>query len=209
MDEKMNNSCSPAEECDYTLEDIIAEAQTEALCEETESEVVEENADTPETEDSVYAEYDVYAEDEEYADTDSSDAEGFFPKGYDPKFAYNSMTEYAEKLHVGCKKAIRSGYVTLVVLPLILSVMLKMTDSDKIFFLVVWIICMFFLAAALILIAFVDHEIQERLDEIHANEKFGSLMSFERAELLSKLREERHLRTIWHVHEHHESEVQE
>lgn len=209
MDEKMNNSGSPSEACDYTLEDILAEAQTEALCEETESEAVKGNANTPETEDNVHPDDDVYAEDEEYSDTDSSDAEDFFPQGYDPKFAYNSMTEYAEKLHVGCKKAIRGGYITLVVLPLILSVMLKMMDSDKIFFLVVWIICMFFLAAALILIAFVDHEIQERLDEIHANEQFGSLMGFERAQLLSKLREEHHLHTIWHVHEHHKREVQE
>lgn len=222
MDEKMNTVNSSSVEETFSLEDIIAEAQSEAFYEET--------GFTTETEDSIInnAEYDELSfelsaaneaenlitpenadiVDEENTEAASSGSTDIFPKGYDPKFAYNSMTEYAERLHVGCKRAIRSGYVTLVVLPIILSVLLKMTNSDKIFFLVVWIIFMFVLAAALILIAFIDHEIQKRLDEVHANEKFGSLMGFERTELLNRLHAEHHLHTIWHVHDTPEGEVQ-
>lgn len=196
---------------DFALNDIIVEVNTENL--------MSDSSDDISADDVVYEEAVTDAlsvedseEDENSAVNESPDNKAqasFFPAGYDPKFAYRSMTGYAEKLHVVCKKAIRSGYVILVVLPLILAVFRKMTDTDKVFFLVVWIICMFFLAAALLFIAFLDHELQVILDEVHANEKFGSLMSFERTAMLNRLHAEHHLHTIWHVHEHHESEVQE
>ena len=59
---------------------------------------------------------------------------------------YSQLLERGEQLHESNKRRIRRGLIALVVLPFVLGFILWMTESDKIVFLIIWIIIMFALS---------------------------------------------------------------
>jgi hypothetical protein len=55
--------------------------------------------------------------------------------------------------------------IWLLVLPILLLVIRRLTDSNKVAFLIIWIIGMFIIAAALIFVAYADHELKRFLED--------------------------------------------
>lgn len=92
---------------------------------------------------------------------------------------YNRLMAYAEDLHESNRKRITSAIVTLFILPVLLIVLMLMTDSSRILFLIIWIIGMFVIAAYLISIAYIDYRLQDMLNEILDMEKeYDDLMGY-------------------------------
>lgn len=60
---------------------------------------------------------------------------------------YGKLLMYAEQVHQGNKRRIRHGLVSLIVIPIVLMVVLLLTESSRIVFLLIWIACMFVVAA--------------------------------------------------------------
>lgn len=92
---------------------------------------------------------------------------------------YAKLLIFAEELHMGNKRRIRNGFISLAVMPVILIIVRLLTDSSRVVFLILWIISMFIAAAFLIFVAFVDRQLQDTLNELSQTEKkeFDSLIA--------------------------------
>lgn len=92
---------------------------------------------------------------------------------------YGKLLMYAEQRHQDNKRRIRHGIISLFVIPFVLLVIMLLTDSSRIVFLLIWIFCMFIVAAFLIFIAYFDNQLQATLNELSRCElgEFDSLIN--------------------------------
>ncbi len=92
---------------------------------------------------------------------------------------YGKLLMYAEQRHQDNKRRIRHGLISLFVIPFVLLVIMLLTDSSRIVFLLIWIFCMFIVAAFLIFIAYFDNQLQATLNELSRCElgEFDSLIN--------------------------------
>lgn len=96
---------------------------------------------------------------------------------------YSNMHELAQHLHERNKKRIRYGIVVLFLLPLILGLIRWLTDSDKILFLIIWVLCLFLVAIYLIGVEYLDHTIHKKMDEMTDREtEFDDLPEIDHGE---------------------------
>ncbi len=79
---------------------------------------------------------------------------------------YNNLTSYMTGLHEKNKKRVRTSAISLIALPVVLGMIRWMTDSDKTIFLIIWVICMFLLAAYLVSVEYMDRVVHTQLREI-------------------------------------------
>lgn len=106
---------------------------------------------------------------------------------------YTELLGRGEMLHQSNKKRIRRGITVLIILPFVLEFIRWMTDSDKVVFLIIWIIIMFVLSAYLISIEYLDYTIEETLRDVTDTEAdFGELLprpELRRGDLHERIRE--------------------
>lgn len=79
------------------------------------------------------------------------------------------LIELAERSHELNRRRMRNGVIWLFVLPVLLLIIRNMTDSSKIAFLIIWIFGMFIISAFLLLVAYSDNDLQERLHTLQQN----------------------------------------
>ena len=86
----------------------------------------------------------------------------------DKKFQemYEKLMDYESSLHEINQKRIKIGLRCIYIIPLIFLVLLFITDSSKIIFLVLWIASLFGIAIYLIGVEYVDYKLQEKMKEI-------------------------------------------
>ena len=90
---------------------------------------------------------------------------------------YSELFQRAELLHESNKRRIRRGLVGLIILPAVLIFIRWMTGSDKIVFLIIWIISMFILCAYLMIIEYLDNSNQNTLADVTDEEaEFDELL---------------------------------
>ena len=88
-------------------------------------------------------------------------------RGYTGKrLYYEKLLPYAEERHQAYQRSLRAGVRWLFALPVILLILQNLTGGSKIAFLIVWIVGMFIISAALIYIAYSDHELQSYLHDL-------------------------------------------
>lgn len=96
------------------------------------------------------------------------------------KRLYDQLLSFVQELHSSNKKRIRGGLWCMLVLPVVLLLARRLTDSNRVAFLLIWIFCMFVLVGYLIWIAYIDDSIQKKVREALETEKqFDSLLSLE------------------------------
>lgn len=96
------------------------------------------------------------------------------------KRLYDQLLSFVQELHSGNKKRIRGGLWCMLVLPVVLLLARRLTDSNRVAFLLIWIFCMFVLVGYLIWIAYIDDSIQKKVREALETEKqFDNLLSLE------------------------------
>lgn len=88
---------------------------------------------------------------------------------------YEMLVDYERKIHEKNQKRIRIGLKCILIIPLIFLVLLFWTNSNKVVFLILWIVSLFAIAAYLILVEYMDYNLQEKLNEI--NEEDGKVDS--------------------------------
>ncbi len=98
---------------------------------------------------------------------------------------YGKLLMYAEQRHQANKRRIRNGLISLIVIPVILTIILLLTDSSRIVFLLIWIACMFVVAAFLLFVAYSDWDLQTAINELSRDElgEFDNLISVRRRRL--------------------------
>lgn len=83
---------------------------------------------------------------------------------------YQQLLERGLDMHMHNKRRTRNGMILLLLLPVILGVMLWVTGSDKIVFLIIWVLCMFALSIYLITIEYIDDAVEKTLEEVSERE---------------------------------------
>ena len=76
---------------------------------------------------------------------------------------YTELLEFVINLHERNKKRIKYGKIFILILPVILTLILLLTNGDKIVFLILWIIIMILTSAYLIGIEYLDENVREKL----------------------------------------------
>ena len=84
---------------------------------------------------------------------------------------YEKLVFYEQKIHETNQKRIRIGLKCIWIIPLIFLVLLFWTESNKVVFLILWIVSLFAIATYLILTEYADYNLQERLSEIINEER--------------------------------------
>lgn len=83
---------------------------------------------------------------------------------------YMRLLERAESMHENNKKRIRIGLIVLGLLPAVLIIIRLLTDSDRVVFLIIWILCTFAVCIYLITIEFIDDSLEKTLEEVTERE---------------------------------------
>lgn len=90
---------------------------------------------------------------------------------------YNRLLERGKLMHINNKKRIRIGLVLLALLPAILIIIRLLTDSDRVVFLIIWVLCMFAVSVYLIGIEYIDDSLQKTLEDVTQRDvDFGELI---------------------------------
>lgn len=86
---------------------------------------------------------------------------------------FQQLVEEEERLHADNQKRIKAGIHCLIWIPMIFMVLLFLTESEKVIFLILWIASLFLIAAYLIYVEYLDFKAQERLCGYRENEGAG------------------------------------
>ena len=71
------------------------------------------------------------------------------------------IEKYRNEFHITNRRRIRAGIRCLLIVPLIFLILLLMTGSDRIIFLVLWVISMFLIAGYLIYLEYMDFKVDK------------------------------------------------
>lgn len=79
---------------------------------------------------------------------------------------YQTLLPMVENVHRLDQASLRVGVTWLLLLPVLLLIIRRLTGSSKVTFLIIWVVGMFIISAALILIGYADHELKRFLEEV-------------------------------------------
>ena len=76
------------------------------------------------------------------------------------------IEKYRNEFHVTNRRRIRAGIRCLLIVPLIFLILLLMTGSDRIIFLVLWVISMFLISGYLIYVEYMDFKVDKMVANV-------------------------------------------
>ena len=90
---------------------------------------------------------------------------------------YNRLLERGTALHRSNKKRIRAGLIFLIVFTVLMILIRLITDSDRVVFMILWVVGMFATSIYLISVEYIDDSIRKTLEEVSEREAdFGELL---------------------------------
>ncbi|MBR3125240.1 MAG: hypothetical protein IKF42_07535 [Mogibacterium sp.] len=90
---------------------------------------------------------------------------------------YNRLLERGTALHESNKKRIRIGLLFLIVFTVLMILIRLITDSDRVVFMILWVVGMFAASIYLISVEYIDDSIRKTLEEVSERETdFGYLL---------------------------------
>ena len=90
---------------------------------------------------------------------------------------YNRLLERGITLHENNKKRIRIGLIFLIVFTVLMILIRLITDSDRVVFMILWVVGMFAISIYLISVEYIDDSIRKTLEDVSEREAdFGELL---------------------------------
>ncbi|MBR3201865.1 MAG: hypothetical protein IKG17_11125 [Mogibacterium sp.] len=90
---------------------------------------------------------------------------------------YNRLLDRGMALHENNKKRIRAGLVLLGVFTVLMILIRMITNSDRVVFMILWVVGMFVISIYLISVEYIDDSIRKTLEEVSDREAdFGELI---------------------------------
>ena len=90
---------------------------------------------------------------------------------------YNRLLERGVALHENNKKRIRAGLIFLAVFTVLMILIRYITDSDRVVFMILWVVGMFAASIYLISVEYIDDSIRKTLEDVSEREAdFGELL---------------------------------
>lgn len=83
---------------------------------------------------------------------------------------YERLMEYEQAQHEKNQQRIKVGIKLLWIVPIIFLILLFITNSSKVIFLTLWIVSLFGIAVYLIMVEYMDYNLQEKMHEINGEE---------------------------------------
>ena len=83
---------------------------------------------------------------------------------------YNRLLDRGMALHENNKKRIRIGLIFLIVFTVLMILIRMMTDSDRVVFMLLWVIGMFVASIYLISVEYIDDSIRKTLEDVSDRE---------------------------------------
>lgn len=106
---------------------------------------------------------------------------------------YNRLLERGMALHASNKRRIRAGLIFLVVFTVLMILIRFITDSDRVVFMILWVVGMFAASIYLISVEYIDDSLRKTLEDVSEREAdFGDLLPDSeqvREKLQSKIQE--------------------
>jgi hypothetical protein len=128
---------------------------------------------------------------------------------------YNRLLDRGMALHESNKKRIRVGLVLLGVFTVLMILIRLITNSDRVVFMILWVVGMFAISVYLISVEYIDDSIRKTLEDVSDREAdFGVLLpdSEQVREKVQTRLQEKHEEIHSHIQEKHEeiqSHIQE
>ena len=128
---------------------------------------------------------------------------------------YNRLLDRGMALHESNKKRIRVGLVLLGLFTVLMILIRLITDSDRVVFMILWVVGMFIISIYLISVEYIDDSIRKTLEDVSDREAdFGVLLpdSEQVREKVQTRLQEKHEEIHSHIQEKHEeiqSHIQE
>ena len=128
---------------------------------------------------------------------------------------YNRLRERGMALHESNKKRIRVGLVLLGLFTVLMILIRLITNSDRVVFMILWVVGMFAISVYLISVEYLDDSIRKTLEDVSDREAdFGVLLpdSEQVREKVQTRLQEKHEEIHSHIQERHEeiqSHIQE
>ena len=92
----------------------------------------------------------------------------FMERDYEEIF--QKVLDYEQTLHEKNRKRIKIGLKCIWIVPLFFLALLFLTGSNKVIFLILWIVSLFALSIYLIVVEYMDHNLQEKIMELKGEE---------------------------------------
>ena len=90
---------------------------------------------------------------------------------------YNRLLDRGLALHENNKKRIRIGLIFLAVFTVLMILIRLITNSDRVVFMILWVVGMFVISIYLISVEYIDDSIRKTLEEVSDREAdFGVLL---------------------------------
>ena len=83
---------------------------------------------------------------------------------------YDELVDFQDNLHKQNLKRIRIGLLCVLIIPMIFLSLMFITDSNKVIWLILWIVSLFAISAYLIVVEYGDYNLQHRVNAITGNE---------------------------------------
>ena len=83
---------------------------------------------------------------------------------------FQKVLDYEQTLHEKNRKRIKIGLKCIWIVPLFFLALLFLTGSNKVIFLILWIVSLFALSIYLIVVEYMDHNLQEKIMELKGEE---------------------------------------
>ena len=128
---------------------------------------------------------------------------------------YNKLLDRGMALHESNKKRIRVGLVLLGLFTVLMILIRLITNSDRVVFMILWVVGMFIISIYLISVEYIDDSIRKTLEDVSDREAdFGVLLpdSEQVREKVQTRLQEKHEEIQSHIQERHEeiqSHIQE
>lgn len=83
---------------------------------------------------------------------------------------YGELVDFQDRLHAQNLKRIHIGLLCVLVIPVIFLALMFITDSNKVIWLILWIVSLFAISAYLIVVEYGDYNLQHRINSITGSE---------------------------------------
>ena len=83
---------------------------------------------------------------------------------------FQKVLDYEQTLHEKNRKRIKIGLKCIWIVPLFFLALLFLTGSNKVIFLILWIVSLFALSIYLIVVEYMDYNLQEKIMELKGEE---------------------------------------
>ena len=79
---------------------------------------------------------------------------------------YGELVDFQDKLHAQNLKRIHIGLLCVLIIPMIFLALMFITDSNKVIWLILWIVSLFAISSYLIVVEYGDYNLQHRINSI-------------------------------------------